>query len=73
MTDVSMEHYISEVIRRMEEVVRRTMAEHVATCPVAPEVNKIKIRFASLLAFMAGSGTLGGLAGGIMVRLLIGA
>ncbi len=56
----------------VEEIVKRTVAEHVASCPVASRVTKMEVRLSSLLGFMAGSGGLGGAAGGLIVKMLGG-
>jgi len=54
----------------IEEIIKRTVAEHVSTCPVAERVVKLEIRLSSLVAFMAGSGLLGGGAGAVVSHFL---
>lgn len=56
----------------IEEIIKRTVAEHVNSCPVAPRVSRLEIRLSSLVAFMAGSGLLGGTAGAVIVRVAFG-
>jgi len=56
----------------VEAIIRRTVAEHVASCPVNARVSKLEIRLSSLMAFMAGSGILGGGAGALIFRLMGG-
>jgi len=56
--------------RWVEEIIKRTVAEHIATCPTASALQKLQVRFSSLLAFMLGSGLVGGLGGGILSQLL---
>ena len=58
--------------RWVEEIVKRTVAEHVASCPMSPRVQRLEVRLSSLMAFMVGSGGLGGAAGGVIVKLLGG-
>lgn len=56
----------------VEEIIKRTVAEHIASCPLRGRVEKVELRFASLLAFMTGSGMLGGVGGALISRLLLG-
>ncbi|MFH1498199.1 MAG: hypothetical protein ABII82_10280 [Verrucomicrobiota bacterium] len=53
----------------MVEIIRRTVAEHVASCPVAERVQRLEIKLSSLVAFMAGAGLLGGGTGALIVKL----
>jgi hypothetical protein len=66
------QRYIDELVRRIEETNRRLIAEHESHCPAHSRIQRMEVRFVALLAYMAGSGTLGGLAGGIAVRLIGG-
>ena len=59
------------------EGARLALDEHKRNCPapaaiatLQTEVTAIKIRFATLLGFMAGSGVLGGTAGALLTELL---
>ena len=58
--------------RWVEEIIKRTVAEHIATCPNAGKIQRLEVRWSALVGFMTGSGTLGGLAGGLMVKLIGG-
>ena len=53
-----------------EELIKRTIQEHANLCPVRDRVEKLELRVASLIAFMIGSGTLGGLAGALLTRMI---
>ena len=56
----------------VEEIIRRTVAEHLSNCPNAERIQRLEVKWGTLLGFMAGSGTLGGLAGGIIVKMVGG-
>ena len=56
----------------VEEIIRRTVAEHIASCPNIDRIQRLEVRLSSLVAFMAGSGTLGGIAGGLLAKLMGG-
>jgi len=73
---VPLDRFVREVAR---EAARTVIEEHVASCPArskAAELNsrlqRVEVRFAALVAFMAGSGALGGLAGAALAGLLRG-
>ncbi len=62
------------------EAAWTVIKEHQKSCaaflglpPVIERVAKLEIRLSSLIAFMAGSGLLGGAAGAALVRFLVGA
>ena len=65
---------LSEYMRSIAvEAARVALAEHAAACPVAKletRVRRLEVKFAALLGFMAGSGFLGGLAGGFVANAL---
>jgi hypothetical protein len=63
MGDVAIEKWV-------EEIIRRTVAEHMASCPNVARIQRIEVRFSSLVGFMFGSGTLGGVAGGLLAKLI---
>jgi hypothetical protein len=65
MSDVPIEKWV-------EEIIRRTVAEHLATCPNVVRIQRLEVKWSTLMGFMAGSGTLGGIAGGIVSRILGG-
>jgi hypothetical protein len=54
----------------VEEIIRRTVAEHIATCPYGQRVQRMEMKWSALIGFMCGSGTLGGFAGAILSRLI---
>lgn len=56
----------------VEAIIDRALAKHQDGCPVRARVEKLEIRLASLVAFMAGSGLLGGVAGALVSRLFGG-
>ena len=64
------QRYIDELVRRIEETNRRLLAEHEARCPAHDRIQRLEVRLSSLVAFMCGSGTLGGLAGGLLAKLI---
>ena len=66
------QRYIDELVRRIEETNRRLIAEHEARCSAHGRIQRLEVRLSSLVAFMCGSGTLGGLAGGLLARLVGG-
>jgi len=64
------------------EAARCVLEEHRATCPIdavaetqrehSRRLGRLELRFVALVAFMAGSGLLGGLAGALISRALGG-
>jgi len=57
------------------EDARRIVAEHVSVCPftvlkIEERVRTVEMRFTTLVGFMAGSGLLGGVAGGAIFKAL---
>jgi len=56
----------------VREIVKATVREHAANCPVAARVGKLEMRFSALIGFMIGSGTLGGVAGAFLTSILGG-
>ena len=69
---IGMQQYVDEVVRRVEETNRRLIAEHEARCPAHTRIQRLEVRLGSLIGFMVGSGTLGGVAGGLIASLLGG-
>lgn len=68
--NVPLDQYLREVAL---EAARTALAEHKRDCPVGDlgkRVWQLELRFATLLGFMAGSGFLGGLAGGFLATLI---
>jgi len=57
----------------VEEIIRRTIAEHVSSCPVQTRVQRLEVKMGSLIGFMAGSGILGGGVGALFVKIVFGA
>jgi len=66
------EHLSEEHWRLIDEIIRRTVAEHVASCPLGHRVQRLEVRVSALVAFMAGAGVLGGGVGAGLARLLMG-
>jgi len=56
----------------VKAIIHATVAEHQASCPTGIKVQALEVRLSSLVAFMAGSGTLGGVAGAVVVKVLGG-
>lgn len=57
------------------EDARKIVAEHEASCPfsklkIEERVRSVEMRFTTLIGFMAGSGVLGGVAGGAIFKAL---
>ena len=52
----------------LERIIDRALLKHAAQCPVRDRVTKLEIRVASFIAFMAGSGLLGGVTGAMLVK-----
>jgi len=52
-----------------EALIDRTLERHLNTCPVRERVEKLEVRLASLIAFMAGSGLLGGTVGAVIAKI----
>ena len=74
---VPLEQWVKEIVR---ETIKETLPEHTRACeamllvPVvrdtAEKVDKLRMRFATLIGFMIGSGALGGAAGAVVVKIL---
>ena len=77
LVSVPLEQWVKEIVR---ETVKEAFPEHARTCeamqlvPVVKEtakkVDELRMRFATLVGFMVGSGALGGAAGAVVVKLL---
>lgn len=81
--EVPLPEYIREAAR---EAARTVIDEHVKSCAIAREihdlkinhrqivveVDKLKLKFATLIGLMAGAGAAGGGVGGLVVSLLGG-
>lgn len=70
--EITLQQYVDEIVRRVEETNRRLIAEHESRCPAHPRIQRLEVRLSSLVAFMCGSGTLGGVAGGLLAKLIGG-
>ncbi len=55
-----------------ETVIDRALAKHIAACPMPERVRKLEIRFAALLGWMTGAGVVGGAAGAMIAKALLG-
>jgi len=53
-----------------EGLIDLALERHMNQCPVKDRVEKLEIRLASLIAFMVGSGLLGGGVGALIGKLL---
>lgn len=53
-----------------EQLVDRCLSKHQNNCPVRSRVEKLELRFSSLIAFMAGSGLFGGAIGAVIAKFL---
>ncbi len=49
-----------------EDLIDRALEKHSNRCPLRKRVGKLEVRLASLIAFMVGSGLLGGAAGAVL-------
>jgi len=56
----------------VRRIIHETVLEHQQTCPLLPRVRRIELRLAIFIAFMAGSGLLGGTIGAALTRALGG-
>lgn len=54
----------------VERVIDRALEKHINTCPLHARVHRLELRFASFIAFMIGTGVVGGLAGGMLTSWL---
>ncbi|HUX00229.1 MAG TPA: hypothetical protein VMY35_04550, partial [Phycisphaerae bacterium] len=54
----------------VREVVKLVVAEHQQACPLFERVRRQEIRFSLLVGYMMGSGLVGGLAGGLLSRMM---
>lgn len=66
---------ISQTRLVAREVAEQVLREHMGLCPFAAlkieqRLRTVEVRFAALLAFMLGSGLLGGLTGAGLIQLL---
>ena len=52
-----------------KDLVEHALDRHAAKCPLAKRVATLEVRFSSAVAFMVGSGLLGGLAGALVSLL----
>ncbi|HUX01406.1 MAG TPA: hypothetical protein VMY35_10555 [Phycisphaerae bacterium] len=53
----------------VERVIDRALLKHAASCPVSHRVTKLELRFAVLVAFMLGSGVVGGAIGSLLSKV----
>ena len=78
---VPLEQWVVEIVRKTAwEVVKEAMPQHTKGCEAmllvptiketAKKVDELRMRFATLIGFMVGSGALGGAAGAIVSKLL---
>ena len=78
---VPLERWVREIVRETAwQVVNEAMPKHAKECealrliPTIKEnskmVDELRMRFATLIGFMVGSGALGGVAGAIVSKLL---
>lgn len=54
----------------VEAIIERAVSKHVSACPVHEKVQRLEIKWAQLVGFMLGSGTLGGVAGSVISKVL---
>jgi len=54
----------------VRRIIHETVLEHQQTCSLVPRVRRLELRLAIFIAFMAGSGLLGGAAGALVARVL---
>lgn len=54
----------------VRRIIRETVQEHQIECKLQDRVAQLELRFSALLAFMAGSGLLGGAAGVLLSEAL---
>jgi len=69
---VPLDAWVREIAR---EAARTVIIEHKQDChieQVEKRVGRLEIRFSLLIGFMAGSGVLGGVAGGLIARAVGG-
>ena len=78
---VPLERWVREIVRETAwQVVNEAMPKHTEGCEAirlvptikenAKKVDDLRMRFATLVGFMVGSGALGGAAGALVVKLL---
>ena len=78
---VPLEQWVREIVQEtVWQVVKEAMPEHVKGCEAirlvstikenSKKVDELRMRFATLIGFMVGSGALGGVAGAIVSKLL---
>ena len=60
---------VKEFVR---SIVHESMAAHVVECPVAAKMQRLEVRLAALVGYMAGSGIIGGTMGAVVCKLLMG-
>lgn len=56
----------------VEDVIDRALQKHENRCPLRQRVEKLELKLGTLLGFMAGSGLLGGVVGGLITRAIGG-
>ena len=56
----------------VKRIIRETVLEHQQSCPLAGRVARLEVRLAVFVAFMAGSGLLGGATGAFLARVFGG-
>jgi len=54
-----------------EGLIDLALERHLNACPLRPRVEKLEIRLSSLIAFMVGSGLLGGSVGAFIAKVLL--
>lgn len=69
MVTLPLAPWVHEIV---ESTAKRVIAEHVATCPLSSRIMQLEVRFSALIGFMVGSGLLGGVGGGLLVKMLGG-
>ena len=52
----------------VRRIIHETVLEHQQTCSLASRVRRLELRLAIFVAFMAGSGLLGGATGALLAR-----
>jgi hypothetical protein len=69
MISLPLAPWVHEIV---ESTAKRVIAEHVATCPLASRMTQLEVKFSALVGFMVGSGILGGVGGGLLVKAMGG-
>ena len=67
---IPLSYFVKGIVREAATVI---IQEHFATCPikvVAAKVDRLEVRFGTMLGLMIGSGTLGGAVVAALVKLI---